>query len=1063
MNRAIEWFATNTVAANLIMVLVIVGGLVSIVGLPLGKINIDSAIRQEVFPEFSLDLLTITVPYLGASPEEVEEAVCVRIEEAILGVDGVKRVTSNAAEGMGVATVELMLGEDIRRVLDDVRSRIDAIDTFPAETERPVIRELTNRREVIDIAVSGPADTRALRHLADRVRDDLARLPEITLTEVSTSREFEISIEVSEADLRRHGLTLGFVADAVRRSSLDLPGGQVKTEGGEILLRTSGQAETGVQFESLVLLARPDGTRLLLGDVATVRDGFADTDQWARFNGHPAQIVQVFRVGDQDALSIASAVENYIERVEPTLPEGIELTTWNDASRILRGRRDLLARNGMTGLALVFLNLALFLRFRLSFWVGIGLVIAFLGAFWMMPMLDVSINLISLFAFILVLGIVVDDAIVVAENIHSHQRRHGDMLRGAIEGAQEMAIPVTFAVLTTVAAFSPLLSVPGSTGKVMAVIPLIVIPCLLWSLVESLWVLPAHLAHGDRPLTESHGWLATHWNRVQQGVAGGLRKFIARVYQPALDFALEWRYLTLAVGLALLILTGAMIKSGTVRFIFFPNVESDIIAASITLPPGTPAQQTSEAVRTLEEAAERLRTEVVAETGQDPFVNLVAVVGEHPFSRAQAQNGGGFAAREISANLGELTIELLPSEERSIGSEDLANRWREMAGRIPDAIQTSFTSSLFSPGDDVNVQLTGPDLDELRLVADQLKTELGNFAGVYQISDSFRDGKRQIDLDIKPRAEILGLTRSDLARQVRQAFYGEEAQRIQRGRDDVRVMVRFPEDERRSLANLENMRVRTPSGDEIPFSTVAAVRDGRGYASVRRVDRRRAINVTADVDAAQATPGKIIEQVQRELLPGILRDHPAVGYTFEGQQSEQRETLGGLMRGFVVALIVIFALLAVPLRSYLQPVLIMVAIPFGLVGAVWGHVVLGMPLTILSMFGLVALTGVVVNDSLVLVHHINRQRETASTVFDAVRNSGASRFRPILLTSMTTFFGLVPLMLERSMQARFLIPMAVSVAFGVVFATLITLGLVPSCYLILEDIRGLFSSKRGNV
>ena len=526
------------------------------------------------------------MPYLGASPEEVEEAVCVRIEEAILGVDGVKRVTSSAAEGMGVVTVELLLGEDTRRVLDDLRSRVDAIDTFPAETERPIITEITNRRQVIDVAIAGPADERGLRLLAEQVRDDLARLPEITLTEVAGAREYEISIEVSESDLRRYGLTLDFIASAVRRSSLDLPGGQVKTEGGEILLRTRGQAYRGAEFESLLLLARPDGTRLTLGDVATVRDGFADTDQWTRFNGHPSQIVQVYRVGNQDALSIASAVEAYLERIRPSLPHGIEVTTWNDASRILRGRRDLLARNGMTGLALVFLNLALFLRFRLSFWVGVGLVIAFLGAFWVMPMLDVSINLITLFAFILVLGIVVDDAIVIAESIHTHQRRHGDMLRGAIEGTQEMAIPVVFAVMTTVAAFSPLLSIPGTTGKVMGVIPLIVIPCLLWSLIESLWVLPAHLAHGNRPLRESHSWLADQWNRVQQGVAGGLRAFVGRVYRPLLEIALEWRYLTVTVALAILILTGTLVASGTVRFIFFPNVESDIMSASITLSPG---------------------------------------------------------------------------------------------------------------------------------------------------------------------------------------------------------------------------------------------------------------------------------------------------------------------------------------------------------------------------------------------------------------------------------------------------------------------------------------------
>jgi multidrug efflux pump subunit AcrB len=1062
--NVIAWFAKHRVAANLLMVMVIVGGLISIGGLPLPFLPESSqtgAIKQEVFPEFSLDLITVGVLYRGAAPEEVEEGVCVRIEEAIQGINGVKEITSVASEGVGVVSVELMLDTDSSRVLDEVKTRVDAIDTFPAETEKPIITELTNRREVIDVAVSGDADEVTLRTLAEQVRDDITALPGITVAEIANARPYEVAIEVSEAALRRHRLTFDEIANAVRKSSLDLPGGAVKTEAGEILLRTKGQAYRQSEFEGLVLLTRPDGTHLRLGEVATVVDGFEDTDQLTRFDSEPALLVQVFRVGDQDALTIADAVNGYVEEAQLRIPEGIRLTTWNDASRVLRGRRDLLVKNGLTGLALVVIGLALFLRFRLSFWVAMGLVISFLGTFWVMPALDVTINVISLFAFILVLGIVVDDAIVVGENIYTHQHRSGQGLKGAIQGTHEVSVPVVFAVLTSVAAFLPLLNVAGATGKVMRVIPLIVIPCLLWSLVESLLILPAHLSHYKEKESETAGrGVVGYWRRFQSRFSEGLQTFIQRFYSPMLERALEWRYLTVAIGIATLLLTVGIVRGGFIKFYFFPNVESDFVSAALTMPPGTPAEATSQAVLQLERSAEQLRRELVEANGQDPYRHLLSAIGEHPFRNAQHGNAGQAASREVSSNLGELTIELLPAEDRTVSSEYVAERWRELTGLVPDAIQLDYTASLFAPGDDINVQLSGPDVDELTQVAERLKRRLGEYAGVHEISDSFRRGKKEIKLDIKPAAEVLGLTLADLARQVRQAFYGEEAQRIQRGRDDLRVMVRYPEERRRSLSELENMRIRTPDGAEVPFSEVASVTLGRGFASIRRVDRRRAVNVTADVQPGQgATPSEILASLEASMLPEILADHPRVRYSFEGQQAEQRETMGGLIKGFVVALLMIFVLLAVPLRSYGQPVLIMLAIPFGFVGAVWGHVILGLDLTILSMFGLVALTGVVVNDSLVMVDFINRHRRTKAELSQAVRMAGVARFRPILLTSLTTFAGLSPLMMERSMQARFLIPMAVSLAFGVIFATFITLMLIPSGYMIMEDIKTLMTGR----
>ena len=1077
MISTIRWFAEHRVAANLLMALILFGGVTALglgpvvqlldrLGLPASEklpgFLVRGAIHQEVFPEVSLDLITVSVVYRGAAPEEVEEGVCVRLEEAIQGLDGVKEITSVASEGVGVVTVETALGADTRKVLDDIKARVDAIETFPDETEQPVISEVTNRRQVIDIAVSGDGDEATLRYLAEKVRDEITTLPGITVAELSSARPYEISIEVSEQTLRRHGLTFDHVANAVRKSSLDLPGGSLKTAGGEILLRTKGQAYSQHEFESLVLLTRPDGTHLLLGDVATVIDGFADTDQAARFDGKPAVLISVFRIGDQDALWVADSVKEYVIQANAQMPEGIRLTTWNDGSQILRARRDLLIRNGATGFVLIVTVLALFLRFRLAMWVSLGLFIAFMGTFWLMPMLGVSINLISLFAFILVLGIVVDDAIIVGENIHTTQHRTGRGLEGAIEGAIGVSRPVVFAVLTTVAAFIPLLNVSGTMGKIMRVIPMIVIPCLLWSLVESLWILPTHLSHYRHKKNSTKGrGISGLWRRSQSAFADGLQSFILRMYRPTLELCLKWRYATLAFGVVTLLVTIGLVGGGYVRFFFFPDVEADFVSAAVTLAPGTPAEKSSEAVRQLERGAQVVREEALRETGQDPFKYTVAAIGEHPFQTAQRQNSGAATSRETFSNLGELTIELLPAEERTVSSVDLAQRWREATGPIPDAVEVVYTASLFSAGDDINVQFTGADIDELRRAADELKLRLASYAGVFDIRDSFRDGKEELKLDIQPAAELLGLTLSDLARQVRQAFYGEEAQRIQRGRDDVRVMVRYPEDERKSIGDLENMRIRTPDGMEVPFSEVATVTSGRGYASIRRVERRRAIDVSADVDPTQATPGDIIANLELEVLPEIQRAYPGVQYSFEGQQAEQRDTMQGLFRGFALALVMIYALLAIPLRSYAQPLVIMLAIPFGAVGAIWGHIIMGVDLAILSLFGLVALTGVVVNDSLVMVDFINRHRESTGDLLAAVRQAGVARFRAILLTSLTTFVGLLPLMVEKSMQAQFLIPMAISLAFGVLFATFITLILVPSAYMVMEDLVTLPARLRG--
>ena len=1034
MNGMIDWFARNPVAANLLMVFLIVSGLI-------GLFNV----RGETFPEIELDMVSIQVPYLGAAPEEVEEGVCIRIEEAIQGIDGIEQITSTANEGAASVLVEVALGADTRRVLDDIKTNVDAIETFPEETEKPIITELLARFRVADIAVSGQTDEFTLKAIAERVRDELASLPEISLVEFASARPYEISIEVSEETLRRHGLTFDDVATAVRRSSLDLPGGSVRAESGEILLRTIGQAYRGAEFEQLVLLARADGTRLRLGDVATVVDGFAETDQFGRFDGEPTILVSIFRTGGQSDMEIARAVDAFIERTAPTLPEGMKLTVWMNQADILIDRLSLMARNGVMGFLLVFVMLALFLELRLAFWVSLGIPISFLGAIMLMPGWDITANVVTTFAFVMVLGIVVDDAIIVGENIYRHQQRHPNRLEGAIEGAQEIAKPVIFAVLTTVAAFSPLLFVPGMMGKMMIFVPMIVIPCLLFSLVESLNILPAHLAH-RRPHRPGP------WLSFQRLFANGLERFIDGVYRPALAFSLRWRYLALAVGVSTLILTGGMVAAGWIAFHFFPSPEAEVITASVTMPLGTPPEATSAAVQRLEDGAARLDREVREQTGTSVVRHVYAAVGDQPLGGDGPGPFRGLGTAS-SGHLGQVLLELAPADSRSLRAEYLSNRWRELTDAIPEATELAFVADEQSAGSDVDVMLVGPDMAQMRAAADRLKQHLQGYAGVYDITDSFRAGKEEIKLGITPAAETLGLTLQDLGRQVRQAFYGEETQRIQRGRDDIRVMVRYPADERRSLGNLESMRIRTPDGTEVPFSHVAVVEPGRGFASIKRVDRNRAINVMAAIDENVTTTGDVNGDLAANVLPQILAAYPGVRYAFEGVQAEQQDAIGGLQIGFTLALFAIFALLAIPLKSYVQPLIIMSAIPFGLVGAVWGHIIVGVHISLMSTMGIVALSGVVVNDSLVMVDFINRNRRRAGSLLAAVQAAGAARFRPILLTSLTTFAGLAPLLFEQSTQADFLKPMAISLAFGVMFATFITLVLVPTSYMILEDVR----------
>lgn len=1035
----IAWFTRNGVAANLAMLIIVVGGLASL-----------ATMKRELFPLFSLDTITVRVPYLGAAPEEVEEAVVVRIEEAIQAVDGIKEIRSTAFEGFGVVNAEVRKGADVSRVKDDIKTRVDAITTFPAQTERPIVEEQLLPRDVIWLAIYGEASEKTLKEVAEKVRDDLTLKPGISQAYVQGVRDYEISIEVSETDLRKYGLTFQEVVNAVQASSLDLPGGSIKTGGGEILLRTKEQAYLGQEFEDLALRVNPDGTFIKVGDVAKVIDGFTDDPIITRFNGKPASLILIREVGEENPLEISALVQEYVgEAKETWLPDNLDLAPWGDSSFYLQGRINMLIENGLYGLLLVMLTLSLFLRPSLAFFVALGIPVSFLGTFLLGPVIGVSINLLSLFAFILVLGIVVDDAIVVGESVFTEFQKNGPGVESAIRGTHLVSTPVTYAVLTTAVAFLPVFYLPGELGKFFGVIPLVVIPTLLFSLVQSKLVLPYHLSLcrvGDKSSREKLNPLF----RLQRAVADGLERFIHKVYRPLLRICLNWRYPTLAGFVSILILCFGFVLGDWVKFSPFPSVPSDFIQVDVTLPEGSPISQSERAIDRIVSALDEIVEEDIAAGRGDPLKHYAAFVG--------------FGEGSSGTNKAFVLVELSKSEIRDSDAVQISERWREKVGAIPGARRLTFNASAGPPsGLPVDIRLTGPNFEDLRSAARDIREELETFRGLFDVRDTFSEGKQEIKLQVKPEAELLGLTPLQLGSQVRAAFYGAEAQRIQRGRDDVRVMIRYPKEERISLGNLETMRIRTPQGIEVPINEVAELSLGEGFPAISRIDRRRVINIQADADKEVANFKEInqsiygsqnpwVKQDETPIIERIEKKYPGVTLVKGGEAKDWEETQASLAGGAILVGFLIYALLAIPFRSYLQPLIVMFVIPFGIGGAILGHFIFGEDVSMLSMLGIIALSGVVVNDSLVLVDYVNRHRRKGYPLAEAVWEAGAARFRPILLTSLTTFAGLTPILMERSLQAQFLIPMAISLGYGVLFATFITLILVPAIYLILEDL-----------
>lgn len=1032
----IGWMANNAVAANLLMVIILLGGIIGVF-----------KTKQEVFPEFSLDTIQVQVPYPGASPEETEQGIVLAIEEAVRGLDGVKRVTSTAAEGSGMVTIEILSGEDAETVLQDVKNAVDRITSFPEEAERPLVKLLAPRSRVISLVIAADRELKELHESAEMARSDLLAYPEITQVEIEGVPALEISIEIPQDTLESYGLTLEQVAQAIKTASIELPGGSVKTSAGEVLVRVTDRRKRGTEFENIIVRSDLNGSRVRLGDIATIRDGFAETDAASFLNGHRAVRVTAYRVGDETPRAVSAKVREYEKILRTKLPDAFTVQIWQDDSELLTGRIDLLTKNAMYGGILVVLLLALILRLRLALWVSLGIPISFLGAFFLLPALGVSINMLTLFAFIVTLGMVVDDAIVVGENVYHKMQQGIPRIQAAVEGAREMAMPITFSILTTMVAFAPMLFVPGIMGKLFYLIPLIVILVLGISLLESFFILPAHLAHSTGKDNEKRTGL---FNRFQAFTSNSLDGFIDKAYHPVLNGMVKGRYIVLAGSVSILLLTLGLVLGGFVPFKFFPSLEGDLVRATAELPYGTPVAETIKVQKVLEAAAQKV---IEKNGGQKILRGMFTNLGSGPTS-SRGPHAGGAAAG--GSHLVTIELNLVPSDERSVGSEKLRRDWEAEIPPMAGLKSLTFKDMVGpSAGAAVDVVLIHEDMRLLQQASDRLASEYRGFSDLTDIESSFSEGKKQVDYRLLPKARSLGLTSFEIARQIRSAFYGAEALREQRGRNEMKVMVRYPERERRSEFNIENMLIRTPEGGQVPLSYVAEASRNLAPTSIKREDGKRTVNVAAELMPGVASAEKVLTTLKEKVLPNLMKQYPGLTWEMAGEQREQMEAFSALGMNFVVALLAMFALIAIPFRSYIQPIIIMTAIPFGFVGAILGHLFMGYNLSFISVMGIVALAGVVVNDSLVLVDAINTKRREGGSAFEAVIYGGTRRFRPILLTSLTTFFGLAPMIAETSIQARFLIPMAISLGFGVLFSTVITLLLVPSLYMIVEDVASL--------
>lgn len=1033
MKKLIAVYARNTVFANILMVLIILTGVVS-----------AGNMIREFFPEFSLDLITVTIVYPGANPEEVEEGISRKVESSVEAIEGVKQYTTNSSENVSVTTIEVLEGYNVDKVLDRVRSKVNGISTFPVDAEKPVITDLTTQESVMIFGLSGKMSERRLKEWAESMKDKIVALPEVSNVQIFGVRNYEISIEVSETTLQAYGLTFPQLVSAIRRENLNLAGGTIKTKGEEIRIRTVGRKYTGEELKDLVILALPGGEIVTLGKVATIRDGFTETPILATINGERAVLLSIVKTTREDTLTITNAMRKFIDDQKLKLPEGTNITIIYETSEMLRARINLLLKNGVIGLALVFLILWMFLDLRLSFWSGMGIPISLAGGFIILWGVGGTINMISLFGFLMVLGIVVDDAIVVGEAIFYHRSQGEPPIKAVVEGVAEVGMPVIAAVTTTIVAFLPLSYVGGIMGKFIAILPVVVIACLAISLIECLLLLPVHLNHLPDPRkTVLKRNLVSRWVvSFHELTAKGLLWLIKYTYIPFLRKALYWRYIAFSVAISILLICVGFIRAGIIKFEVFPEVDGFIMTSSVEFPAGTPLETTRRAVNQVESALVRIASKTDTKSGEPLLKERLVLVG---------QEVGGYSS---GSHLGGIIVTMLPSEERGIHSKDLRIAWEKETGPIPGIKTLSFSGmGGGSRGAPIEIWVQGQDLRQILAAANEMMDQLKRFDGLFQIRSDFSPGKNEIRLELKQEARTLGLTVNDLASQVYTGYFGEDAVRIQRGRDDIRIKVRYTVDERKRLSDFRRIRIRTSRGFEVPLMSVADITFSPGFSTITRTDGMRRVKVSSEVDTNRTNANEVVAQLTKTDIPELSDRYPDLRFTFQGEKKSMAESFSSLYIGYPLAMVGIFFIIATMFRSYAQPLLISMVIPFGVIGAILGHLMLGYQFTMMSIFGVVALAGVVVNDAIVLIERINENLAEGMTFQDAIIRGGARRFRAIFLTTISTVGGLAPLIMETDFQARFLIPMAISIAAGVGFATVLTLVLLPSLFMILNDLR----------
>lgn len=1023
----IAWFIHNKVAANLLMVAILLGGVLS---LPL--------LDREVMPGIPLDMVQIDVMYPGATPAEIEERICIRIEEVIHDIEGIEHIYSEAVQGRGGVRVEVAKGFDSRDMLDEVKARIDSLETLPEDAEEPLIQLAPWSEEVIELVVSAEIEESRLRDIAYTVRDNVARLEGIDEVVVEGVRKPEMSIEISEYTLQKYQLTFDDIVSAVRSSSINLSAGAISAEGGDIAVSTEAQAYTSDDFKRIVVLKKSDGTRVYLDDVAKVTDGFEEVNILSRFNGKPAAFITVKVRNNPDVVAVNRQVREYVSEKQQQLPESVELVFWLDKSEMFNSRSEMLVSSGLLGLLFVFVLLTLFLRPAIALWVCVGIVVSFMGAIFVIPSTPISVNMMTLFAFILVLGIVVDDAIIIGESIHVEIQRAEKGANPALIGASRVAKPVIFAALTTMIAFSPALFLDGASAKLTMPLSVVIILALAFSLLEAFLILPAHLSHLQR-IDESNdaGGLA----RLRRKVANSLSDFCKYRYQPFLQRVVAAKYTTLAVFIALWMIIMSFVQGGWVKQTFYPLIPGDNIIAMVTLSDGSSFSATESVVAQIESAADKVRRELAQQYGEDLVKNIRTYANEH---------------------LIRINMELIPAEQRPLPIETVTAMWRDEIGFIADAKTYAFDYHLVDKEPPVKLGLTADDIATVQQAAAMVEAELATYDGLYGINNSQRSASTEIHVKVRQEADNFGVSREQIARQVRQGFFGEEVQRIPRGRDEVKVMVRYSQQERSSEEQMNRMRIRSDDDRQIPVAQLAELELVDGTRAIRRLDRQRIIEVTAEADLEVADPKRIVEQIRQQLAPQLEQQLPGLNFLVQGEQDAANKFFIELIRLTLMAFLATFAMIAIAFRSYIQPAIIMSAVPFGLLGAVIGHLLFNVTMSMFSFMGVVAAAGVVINDNLVLIDRINQlrnERTDADTDIKAlVVDAATSRFRPIILTSFTTFVGLLPIMSEQSTQSEFLKPMTLSLGFGVAFASFVTLFLVPCLYLIVEDLRHVYSN-----